>query len=71
MEPFAAIFFAHGFIFGGFCVFVAGEKNRDQFGWAVLGFFFGIVALVSLVGVPSLQAKPEPVTEETGSDQLP
>ncbi len=70
MEPIAAIFIAHGLIFGGFCGFVAGEKNRDQFGWGVLGFFFGIVALISLVAVPSLQVKPESATEGSGSDQL-
>jgi hypothetical protein len=63
MEQIVTIFVLHGFILGGFCAFVAGEKHRDQFAWAILGFFFGIVALLAIVGVPSLQAQPETEAE--------
>ncbi|WP_339859108.1 hypothetical protein [Pseudohongiella acticola] len=55
MEQIVTLFVLHGFILGGFCTFVAGEKHRDQFAWAILGFFFGVVALLAVVGVPRLE----------------
>jgi hypothetical protein len=41
-----------GVIFGGFCSFIAGQKNRDAAGWFVLGLLFSLVALLALVAVP-------------------
>ena len=39
---------------GGFCYWLASEKNRDGQGWAILGFVFGWVALIALAGSPIL-----------------
>jgi hypothetical protein len=35
-----------------FGVYVAAEKNRSLIAWGILCFFFGLVALVALAGVP-------------------
>jgi len=43
-----------------FCSYIAGQKNRDRGGWFVLGFLFGILALIAIAGVPALpERKPE------------
>lgn len=47
----------YGLIFGGFSAFVAREKNRDGLSWAFLGFAFGVIALIAVVGVPSRGAQ--------------
>lgn len=44
----------HGLVFGMFSGFIAEEKNRSTGNWFILGFFFGIVALITVVGVPIL-----------------
>lgn len=36
----------------GFGVYVAAEKNRSLIAWGILCFFFGLLALVALAGVP-------------------
>jgi hypothetical protein len=46
-----------GIVCAGFCGFVAGEKNRDSFGWMVLGLFFGTIALLALIGVPTIKVQ--------------
>ena len=33
----------------GLGVYLAGKKNRDQFGWGLLCFLFGLVPLVILL----------------------
>jgi hypothetical protein len=43
-------------IFGFFCAYLAGEKNRGQSDWFWLGFIFSFVALLVLMGVPSRRA---------------
>ena len=40
--------------FGGFCAWLAGEKGRNVLAWFVLGIVFGFVALLTLVGAPTL-----------------
>lgn len=44
---------ATGLVNGGFCAFLAAEKNRSVAGWFVLGFLFSFVALIALSGAPS------------------
>ena len=36
------------------CRYVAGQKNRDQTNWTVLGFFLGILALIAIAGLPAI-----------------
>lgn len=36
---------------------IAGHKGRNAFGWAVLGFFFSIFALIVVCAIPALPAK--------------
>ena len=49
------LFLAYGLIFGFFCAYLAGEKGRDGGSWFFLGLFFGILALLVLIGLPSDQ----------------
>jgi len=53
---FGAIFWMsvvlHSLMFPAFCAHLAHEKKADAFLWAILGFFFGIFALISAVGLP-------------------
>jgi hypothetical protein len=46
-----------GLVFSGFCGFLAKEKDRNAANWMLLGFFFGPIALLTLVGAPSLGEK--------------
>jgi len=41
--------------FGIFSSYLAKEKNRDSLSWFLLGFFFGLVALLTLIGLPKLE----------------
>ncbi len=37
------------------CRYIAGQKNRDQTNWTVLGFFLGILALIAIAGLPAIE----------------
>lgn len=37
------------------CAWVAEQKGRDQLGWGIAGFFFGIFALLVLACAPPLK----------------
>lgn len=43
--------------FGGACAILAANKNRDVFGWFVLGCLFNLVALIVIAAL-------SPLTEE-------
>jgi hypothetical protein len=47
------ILIIQGVVFAGFCGYLAEEKSKDGPAWAFLGFLFGPIALLTLVGVPS------------------
>ena len=40
--------------FGAFCAWLADEKGRNVLAWFGLGFVFGFIALLTLVGAPAL-----------------
>jgi hypothetical protein len=48
-------------ICAAFCHAVAKAKGRDAESWAVGGFFFGLLALIAVVGMPALTPKPPAV----------
>ncbi|MFC2083649.1 hypothetical protein ACFLS9_01195 [Bacteroidota bacterium] len=50
-----AIFIVVGAIFGGFCAFIAKEKNRDSAAWFFLGLLFSLIALIAIAVVPKLE----------------
>ncbi|CAM3639053.1 hypothetical protein [Polaromonas hydrogenivorans] len=49
--------FLQGLIFGFFSSYIAGEKNRDKFGWFMLGLFFSILAVLALIAIPKIENK--------------
>lgn len=49
------ILLAQGIVFGAFCAYIAGEKGRSTRNWFWLGFFFSLVALISIGTVPAIR----------------
>ena len=41
-----------GIIFGIACGYIANEKGRSAGAWSLLGFFFGLIALIIIVCLP-------------------
>ncbi len=54
MEMFILILFMQGLASGGFCAYIAGQKNREGFSSFLLGLFFSILALIAIAASPSL-----------------
>ncbi len=54
MEMFFIVWLTQGIIFGGFCAFIASQKNRDSGGWFLLGFLFSILAVLALIAIPKI-----------------
>ena len=48
--------FVYGLVCGAYCSHVAIAKNLNGMKWGIGGFFFGIIALIALAGMP--QKKP-------------
>ncbi len=40
------------FIFGIICAYIAGTKNRSQFGWFIVGTLLGFLGLIVIAVVP-------------------
>jgi hypothetical protein len=49
---FVSVFIAVGIAFGAICGHIAQARGHDRVTWIVLGFFFGLVALVVLALLP-------------------
>lgn len=43
-----------GVVFGGGCAILATNKNRDAFGWFVLGVLFNLIALIVIAALSPL-----------------
>jgi hypothetical protein len=56
METILWIILLQALFCGCFCSFVAKEKNRDRAAWFLNGFFFSLIALIAVSGLPSLSA---------------
>lgn len=52
-----------------FCAVVADSKSRSVPLWIVLGFLFGLYALVAIAGLPPLQEKDSLVGEQGSGDR--
>lgn len=64
MENIWIIILAQSIVFGGFCSFIAKEKNRGAFSWFILGFLFSLISVLALIAVPKLEGKSSKVDEE-------
>lgn len=51
------LFFIYALIFGFLSTLAVKEKNRNQFGWFLIGFFLGIFGLVAALIVPIVKDK--------------
>lgn len=65
---FWAIVIGQALISAILCGIIADSKGRDVGGWAILGFLFGLFALIAAVGVPPLTKSSQP--EEAKLDEL-
>ena len=57
MEPagiLVAVLVYNSLVSAAFSAFVASEKGRDGFAWCFLGFLFGFLALLAIVGLPKI-----------------
>lgn len=52
MELFIFLFIVYSMASGAFCAYLASEKGRDGGCWFFTGLLFGIIALLTLVGLP-------------------
>jgi len=50
-------FIIYGFIFGFLSTLAVKEKNRNQFAWFLIGFFFGIFGLIAALIVSKQKSK--------------
>ncbi len=55
-------------VFGGFCAWLAKQKDRDPVGWFMLGALFSLIALIAIAAVPKLE---EPSKRDGGKVELP
>jgi hypothetical protein len=62
MEIFLTVLIIQGIIFGGFCAFIASQKNRGSGSWFFLGFFFSILAVLALIAIPKENSADQPDT---------
>ena len=53
LEVLILIVLAQGVVFAALCGWLAGQKHRDVLNWIVLGFLFGLIALLVLGFAPS------------------
>lgn len=65
---FWAIVIGQALISAILCGIIADSKRRDVGGWAILGFLFGLFALIAAVGVPPLTKSSQP--EEAKLDEV-
>lgn len=60
-----------GAICGGFCGYLAGQRNRNDFSWFWLGFFFSFFALIAIAASPSLAKQRFGTAADESSRQCP
>ncbi|GAW87483.1 hypothetical protein bplSymb_SCF09103P001 [Bathymodiolus platifrons methanotrophic gill symbiont] len=60
MEIFWVVLIIQGIVFGGFCSFIASQKNRDTASWFFLGLFFSLIAVLALIAIPKDNSPDQP-----------
>ena len=70
MEVFIILWVVYAIIFGGFCSFLASEKGHEGGAWFIMGFLFGIIALLVLIGVPA-KTRSSNITSSSGTTSFP
>jgi hypothetical protein len=53
MEVLLFLILVNSLVFAGICASVSGLKRKNSGKWLILGFLFGVVALLVLIGSPS------------------
>ena len=68
MSGLLVFFLLQAVVFGGFCSWLAKEKDRDRVGWFMLGALFSLIALIAIAAVPKSE---EPSKREHVRVELP
>lgn len=63
------VIFINGIVYGSFSAYLAIQKQRDAGSWSLLGFIFGEVALLAIVGLPPIKEKN--ISKNENSVRLP
>ena len=53
MEVLLFLILVNSLVFAGICASVSGLKRKNSGKWLILGFLFGVVAMLVLIGSPS------------------
>lgn len=53
------------FVCAVICYFLASEKNRNTTAWVVMGFLFGVFAVIALMLLPKISSDKCPHCKET------
>lgn len=67
---FLSLVLIQAFIMGAFCAFVAGEKNRSQASWFLLGFLTSVAALLALIALPAIKQNDGEIDDQELLDDL-
>ena len=57
MKTLILLLVLQGVVFGGFCAWLAKQKNRDVGGWFFLGLLFSLVALIAIAVATPLKPR--------------
>lgn len=60
---FVFLLVVNAIVIGGFCAYVAGEKNRSGLNWFILGALFSFLALIALIAIPKLEKSGDSVEQ--------
>lgn len=52
MNGLTGLIILQALVFGGFCAWLAKQKNRDVVGWFILGALFSFIALIAIAASP-------------------
>lgn len=69
-ETVAGWLFFMNLVTSAFGVYVAAEKNRGPIAWGILCFFFGLVALVALAGIPTVSDEEAQAIEKARDERI-
>lgn len=58
MEALILVLLLQAVICGLFCGYIASEKGRSYGAWFALGFFFSLLAVLSLIAIPKIDSSP-------------
>lgn len=69
MNGLTGLIILQALVFGGFCSWLAKQKDRDAVGWFFLGLCFSLIALIAIAAVPNSSTASNTVKVELLGDK--